>query len=248
MLNINQLSFWYKRYELPIVYQCDLSLNKNEFITIVGESGGGKTTLLRLACGLLQLQCIKYPEYEYLVEGKVTFNGNEIQGPQIEFGYVPQNFDLGLIPYLTARENVLLPIMRKGSSNAYNIDDLLAYAGIGDVAHLNIRQLSGGQQQRVAICRSMIVKPDILFMDEPFANLDPTLKPDIIDLLMTFRQKYGLSLLLVTHDIETALLMTDRVFGVKKGYGKPTYKWLRTCGNNKKALKNDIINWMGTKL
>jgi len=105
---------------------------------------------------------------------------------------------------------------------------LIRETGIVDAALLNIRQLSGGQQQRVAICRALVTKPRLLFMDEPFANLDPTLKPTMDELLFRLRRRYNLSVLMVTHDIEGAVRIADEVVGVKPGYSRPFYmSWRR---------------------
>src|SRR5262249_31537595 len=101
---------------------------------------------------------------------------------------------------------------------------LMSTSGIAEAAHMNILRLSGGQQQRVAICRALIKKPKILFMDEPFANLDPTLKPGIGELLRKLRQEYNLSLMIVTHDIEGALTLADRILGIKSRYSTPEYR------------------------
>lgn len=247
MLKVRDLSFWYNMSEPPIVYKCDFDIRDGEFMAIVGESGGGKTTLLRLVCGLLQLQQVEHPESGIEIEGKINFNGMEIQEPCHEFGYVPQNFQLGLIPAFSARSNILLSVRAEGitTKQREHADELLACSGISDVAHLNVRLLSGGQQQRVAICRTLITNPKVLFMDEPFANLDSVSKLEMSNLLKNLRERYNLSLLLVTHDIEAALWLANKVLGVKRRYGIPEYKSFYANGKNKIEQRKEIEDWIG---
>ncbi len=247
MLEVSNVSFWYNEFEPPIVYKCSFCLPKGNIIAIVGESGGGKTTLLRLSSGLLQVQYENYPEYGYRIEGKVCFNKKEIDKPHHKFGYVPQNFHLGLIPALNARKNILLSATSYNTldQNIKRMEQLLRYFGISDVSHLKIKQLSGGQQQRVTICRTLLTEPEVLFMDEPFANLDLSLKHGISNLLLKFRDQNNLSLLLVTHDIEAALFLADKVLGMKRGYGLPQYQWWDNNGKNKIQLKKEIEDWIG---
>ncbi|MFH0801857.1 MAG: ATP-binding cassette domain-containing protein [bacterium] len=248
-LTVNNLSFWYHTTEFPTVYRCSFSVAKNEFVAIVGESGGGKSTLLRLVCGLLQAQNRERPELEYRIEGIVEYDGNNILKPHSEFAYVPQNFQAGLLPALSVRDNILLAVKRDGitKDKLEYADALMKLSGIIDVAQFKVGHLSGGQQQRVAICRALITKPCVLFMDEPFANLDPTLKPEMSKLLKHLRDEYSLLLLFVTHDIENATNLADKIVGVKCGYGKPKYKlWIIENNAKRDVLRREIEKWIET--
>jgi len=225
-LHIRQLAFWYRTDDAPIVYDSTFSVPPGFFVAIVGESGSGKSTLLRLSAGLLQAQLADQPSDTAKLAGSVHYDGRSVLRPQPEFAFVPQNFQAGFLPALSARDNILLAVKEDGISKeeAEEAEMLIRETGIVDAALLNIKQLSGGQQQRVAICRALVTKPRLLFMDEPFANLDPTLKPTMGELLSRLRKRYGLSVLMVTHDIEGAVKIADSTVGVKPGYARPIYE------------------------
>ena len=242
MLEFRGISFWYDITQPPPVYKMNLRVDAHEFLAIVGISGGGKSTVLRLGCGLLQLEQANDPESGYRLEGGVYFDGAEVNAPLPMFGYVPQAFSDALIPSLNARDNVLVAVREQGISKEeeHRTDELMSTCGIIDVAHVKIRKLSGGQQQRVAICRALITGPRVLFMDEPFANLDPSLKPRMGELLHKIRQDNPLTVFLVTHDIKGALELADRVLCIRPGYAIPSYMEARQG-----AVDVEIIeNWM----
>ena len=247
MLEMRKVRFWYQQEKPPLIYDCNLSVRPKEFLAIVGESGGGKTTLLHLCCGLLQAHMIQHPEYSYRYDGEVLFNGVPIKEPIPAFSYVPQRFQIGLHPMKTAEDNVLMAVSKDGVSaeERAHASELMELCGIIDQAQINVRRLSGGQQQRVAICRALITEPAMLFMDEPFANLDFTLKPDMGELLCSLRNRYNLSLLLVTHDIEGAVTLADNVIGIKQTYGRPQYQipW-PTEGEDTGKLRRKIEEWI----
>lgn len=247
MLTVSNLTFWYDTAKSPLIYRCNFEVREREFVAIVGESGGGKTTLLHLCCGLLQAQLDDNIECRYHIEGTVRFNGEEVKKPHPLFSYVPQKYQAALHPVKTAKDNVLMAVLEDGNSQHETIlaDHLLETCGILDQANINVRRLSGGQQQRVAICRALIKEPSLLLMDEPFANLDFTLKPHMQVLLSGLRDKHPLSVLLVTHDIESAVSLADKIVGVKQTYGIPEHQYWTTAHSNKVELRRHIEDWIG---
>jgi ABC-type nitrate/sulfonate/bicarbonate transport system ATPase subunit len=252
-LILDRISFWYRDSEPPVVYECNFRVPDRQFAAIVGESGGGKSTILRLACGLIQHQMNGLADRPGRMEGRVRFGDSEIREPRPEFAYVPQDFQAALIPSMTAHQNVLLAAGSDWRRREGRCARLLEATGIGDVAHLYPRQLSGGQRQRVAICRALLTEPKMLFMDEPFANLDPTLKPEMSSLLKSLRDDEQLrSLLLVTHDIENAADLADLVIGVRRGRFIPSASRSRSPNPAlpeymtwNRPDKEEIVEWIG---
>lgn len=243
VLRLEHASFWYDFSQPPVVFDCNLRVKESQFVAIVGQSGSGKSTLLRLSCGLLQSDLRAYPNDAARFGGRVIFDGRDIDGPTSRLGYVPQSFQAGMMPSRTARDNILLAVKEDGISDVERrtAEELIRQTGIADAARLNIRQLSGGQQQRVAICRALVTRPKLLFMDEPFANLDPTLKPGMNHLLKSLRTDYGLAVLMVTHDVYGAGSLADEIVGVKPGYGRPSYSsWPQG------VPPKDIEDWMAS--
>jgi putative ABC transport system ATP-binding protein len=177
-----------------------LSIEPGEFVAILGPSGSGKTTLLGLLAGL-----------DRPSEGSVTIDGQDLgrltederarlRGEKI--GFVFQTFHL--IPTLTARENVQVPLELRGAAAPQEAAELLARVGLGDRGHHYPAQLSGGEQQRVAVARAFSNRPRIVFADEPTGNLDAATGATVIDLLTEFNRRMGTTLVLVTHDRDLA--------------------------------------------
>lgn len=230
MLSINNARFWYTVDQPPIIYNCSLTVGASEFVAIVGESGSGKTTLLRLASGLLHSSLRHRGAAAGVLNGDIIYRDEVLQRPHRDFGYVPQNFSAALIPSLNVRDNILLPARYGGIDEAAlkRVQHLMEESGIYSVADEYVYRISGGQKQRVAICRAVMNEPRIVFMDEPFANLDPTLRPEIGDLLTELRRESHLAVVFVTHDVQGATRLADRVVGVRRSYGLPQYtEWLR---------------------
>jgi NitT/TauT family transport system ATP-binding protein len=241
-LDVRNLSFWYDLADLPVVYRCTFTVNPADFLAIIGPSGGGKSTLLRLISGLTQSLCRRFPDLRYEIRGSVTFGGDPLSGPHRSFAYVPQNYAASLLPSLSATDNILLAVKADGisSQERTRADELLSLCGISDVGHLTVFKLSSGQQQRVAICRALITAPKLLFMDEPFANLDPLLRPQMSQLLGQIRTVTGLSVVVVTHDMTGACALADRLLGVRPTYAYPQYvEWTRPF-----PCATEIERWM----
>ncbi len=179
-----------------------LAVEPGGFVAIVGPSGSGKTTLLGLLAGL-----------DRPTTGRVWLDGEELGALDEDgrarlrarkVGFVFQAFQL--IPTLTARENVQVPLELRGEPSAERADELLERIGLGDRGHHYPAQLSGGQQQRVALARAFSTRPRVLFADEPTGNLDARTGAGIIDLVTELNRDLGTTLILVTHDAELAAL------------------------------------------
>ncbi len=179
-----------------------------ENVAVVGPSGAGKTTLLRAVAGLLR------PEAGIIrLNGRVLFDarrGVHLPPQARRVGYVPQQY--ALFPHLTVWENVAYGLHRlPRAERAARVRDLLALMRLEDLADRKPAALSGGQQQRVALARALAPQPAILLMDEPLAALDRTLRRALAAELRTLSRRFGIPLLFVTHDIQEAYSLADRL-------------------------------------
>jgi len=172
-------------------------------VCIVGPSGAGKTTLLRCIAGLLDSS-----------GGEVVLDGSLVKGPPEGMAVVFQEYGRSLFPWLTVRKNVELPLKEKGLPKAERkakVDEALAAVGLTDSEHAHPWQLSGGMQQRVAIARAVAYEPTVLLMDEPFAAVDAQTRADLEDLVRSLWHRLGVTVLFVTHDIDEAVYLGERV-------------------------------------
>jgi NitT/TauT family transport system ATP-binding protein len=179
-----------------------MSLAANEFVSLVGTSGCGKSTLLSIVAGLIDPTA-----------GDVRVDGVSIDGPGRDRGVVFQTYTL--FPWLTARENVAFALRgERISAKARRevADEHLSLVGLEGFADARPRQLSGGMKQRVAIARALSYKPSILLMDEPFGALDAQTRLLMQELLTRVWESHRLTVLFVTHDVEEAVYLSDRVF------------------------------------
>ena len=202
MLRANALSKTYNSggRDLTVLKNITFTLEPGGFLAIVGPSGSGKTTLLGLLAGL-----------DRPTTGTVHLDGHDLgqmsedararlRGEKV--GFVFQSFQL--IPTLTARENIEVPLELLGQDAGPRADELLARVGLADRGHHYPVQLSGGEQQRVAMARAFANDPRILFADEPTGNLDRANGQTVVDLLIELNRDHGTTLVLVTHDLELA--------------------------------------------
>src|SRR5882672_7730224 len=200
-----------KSYEVggrivPVIGNLSLSLNKGEIVSIVGPSGCGKTTLLNTLCGLLA------PD-----SGRIRWYGQEVSGQPQNVGYMLQK-DL-LLPWRTALNNVMLGLEIRGVAASEAVDRsraMLDQLGLHGFADHYPSTLSGGMRQRVALARTLVNEPGVLLLDEPFASLDFQSKLLIEGDTAALVRQSKRSLLLITHDIEEAVSLADRVIVLSK--------------------------------
>jgi NitT/TauT family transport system ATP-binding protein len=178
----------------------ELEVPRHQLVCIVGTSGGGKTTLLRAIGGLLQPR-----------SGAIRVDGDEVSGPDPRVALIFQHF--GLFPWKTVRANVEYGLRVQGRPREREtVDRLIETMGLEGWADAYPYQLSGGMQQRVGIARAFAVEPELLLMDEPFSALDAITREELQrQLLMLWNEHPDLTAVLVTHDIDEALLLGDRV-------------------------------------
>jgi len=175
------------------------SIQRGEFVTLIGPSGCGKSTLLRLAAGL-----------DAPTSGSVLYDGQPVNGPSMERGFVFQSYSA--FPWLTVRENVGFGLHREQhNQREEEISRWLQLMGLAEFADSYPKVLSGGMRQRLALARSMIVKPKLLLLDEPFGALDEHTRESMQQLLLQVVADSGCTVLFVTHDIREAVLLGDRI-------------------------------------
>ncbi len=186
-----------------VIEELTFTVNAGEMVCIVGPSGVGKTTLLKCLAGL-----------QPATRGQASIDGRTISGPPPEMALVFQDYNRSLMPWLTVRKNLMLPLrhLRLPAAEAKErCDSALEAVGLSHAEHQYPWQLSGGMQQRVAIARALAYRPEILIMDEPFASVDAQTRFDLEDLCLKIRQDFGMTILVVTHDIDEAVYLSDRV-------------------------------------
>ncbi len=184
------------------------SVEKGEIVCIVGPSGCGKSTLLRAVSGLLPP-----------TGGESRFMGEPITEVPRDLAFVFQEYSKSLFPWLTVRANVAFPLKARGMSRKRRhevVDEALGWVGLADAVEKYPWQLSGGMQQRVAIARALVCQPALLMMDEPFASVDAQTRAELEDLLLRVRREYDTTVLLVTHDIDESVYLSDRVLVLSK--------------------------------
>jgi NitT/TauT family transport system ATP-binding protein len=191
-----------------VIDRISLKVAEGELVSIVGPSGCGKTTLLRSIAGLLTP-----------TQGTITLRGKRVHQVPDGLAVVFQDYSRSLFPWLTVRDNVGLPLRRKGLGRAARRQaaiEALADVGLDQVAHKYPWQLSGGMQQRVAIARALASRPVLLLMDEPFGSVDAQTREDLEDLVLRVHSGRGITTLLVTHDIDESVYVGDRVVVLTK--------------------------------
>jgi putative ABC transport system ATP-binding protein len=187
--------------DLVILREIDLAVSPGEAVAVVGASGSGKSTLLAILAGL------DTPSAgEVRIDGHDLFSLDEDKRAELRgraVGFVFQSFQL--LPSLTALENVMLPLELANNRDAESLSiDMLRRVGLGERLHHYPKHLSGGEQQRVALARAFVVRPKLLFADEPTGSLDAESGAAVIDLLFGLNRQYGTTLVLVTHDEQVA--------------------------------------------
>lgn len=187
----------------------NIEVRDREFVSIVGPSGCGKSTLLKAVCGLLKP-----------VVGTIRINGKEVDGIASETGFVFQND--ALLPWKNVIDNVRLPLDVKGVPKKQQLEraeELIHMVGLNGFQHYAIDQLSGGMRKRVSLARTFADDPDIYLMDEPFGPLDAQTRVKIGEEFLYLWERFGKSVLFVTHDIEEAIALSDRVLVMSQSPG-----------------------------
>lgn len=189
----------------------NVTVRAKEFMSIVGPSGAGKTTLLQCLSGLTDP-----------TSGSVFLKNLPVTSPPEEMAIVFQDYSRSLMPWLSVFDNVALPLRSAKLGKAERTEKAmaaLAEVGLKDHVQKYPWQLSGGMQQRVAIARALAYAPSIVLMDEPFASVDAQTRADLEDLTLKVKNHLGITVVLVTHDIDEAVYLSDRVLVLG---GKPT--------------------------
>ncbi|GAA1721157.1 ABC transporter ATP-binding protein [Isoptericola hypogeus] len=205
MLEVRGLNKVYAGRGEPVEAIADLSFRvaPGELVCVVGPSGAGKTTLLRCLAGLLPATA-----------GDIELAGSPVTEPPPGMAVVLQEYGRSLFPWMTVEQNVRLPLAEKGVPKAERtrlVAEALEAVGLADVPRSYPWQLSGGMQQRVAIARAAAYEPQVLLMDEPFAAVDAQTRFELEDLVRALWTRLGVTVVFVTHDIDEAIYLGERV-------------------------------------
>ncbi|GIP27785.1 nitrate ABC transporter ATP-binding protein [Paenibacillus sp. J23TS9] len=242
LMEINHISVAYQDNR-SILNDIHLTINQGEFVSIIGKSGCGKSTLLNVIAGYIK------PKH-----GKITVQGKEVTKPGPDRGFVFQ--DLALFPWLSVLDNVSFGLRMAGVSKQEireRSKEAIQMVGLSGSEHKSISDLSGGMKQRVAIARTLVTKPNILLMDEPFSALDEQTRESLQEELLRIQKETDMTVILVTHSIDEAIYLSDRVAVfddrgsihnmIHIGLGKPRIPEIRVSSyfnEYKKQLMQDL--------
>ena len=197
----------------PVFADVSFALDKGEFVCIIGHSGCGKTTILNVLAGL-----------DTATSGNVIMDGREVSGPSLDRGVVFQSH--ALMPWLTVRQNIAFavksrwPEWKSAQINAH-VEKFVALVGLSPAIDKKPSQLSGGMKQRVGIARAFSIQPKMLLLDEPFGALDALTRGTIQDELMTIVRQTQQTVFMITHDVDEAILLADRILLMSNGNETP---------------------------
>ena len=243
-LEIKNLSKQYRvRGEpLPVLDKLSLSIEPGEFVSIVGASGCGKSTLLRLVIGL---------ESDY--DGAILLDGRQIAGTSLDRGIVFQEHRL--FPWLTVEQNVAVGVLNAHGTDAAkkkSVQEHIELVGLKGFERAFQHQLSGGMSQRVAIARALVSRPEVLLLDEPFGALDALTRGQMQQELERIWRAEGITAILVTHDVEEAVYLGDRVVVMQPRPGRikrivdvPLARSRERGSRAFAAIKDDILREFG---
>ncbi|KAB0667710.1 ABC transporter ATP-binding protein [Oryzomonas japonica] len=192
---------------LQAIEKFSIQVSRGEFVVILGPSGCGKSTILNLLAG-----------FDRPSSGKVLCSGQQISGPSHERGVVFQEDTL--FPWLTVRQNILFGPRCRNSQQLPNMDETLGLIGLQGFENSFPRELSGGMKQRVALARVLVNEPEVLLMDEPFGALDAQTREEVQDLLATVHARLKPTIVFITHDVEEAVYLADRVLVLSERPGR----------------------------
>lgn len=199
-----------REQEVVAIEQLSLHVQANEFVSLVGPSGCGKSTLLMMAAGL-----------EPISAGEIRCDGQPVFEPGPDRGMVFQSYTL--FPWLTVEDNIRFALKKSKLARAEQdalVRDHIGLVGLQGFERAHPNQLSGGMRQRVAIARALVYKPQMLLMDEPFGALDAQTRLQMQELLLQVWQAHRTTVLFVTHDVEEAILLSDRIYVMTARPGK----------------------------
>lgn len=239
---------WKSFNGVPVLRSISLDIEKGEIVSILGPSGSGKSTLLNVILGLNELD-----------EGRIFYDDEEVsRTPMKERGFNIVFQDYALFPNLNAYQNIVYGLKnRPGVSSTQEVQELIKLLGLDEHVNKRIDQLSGGQKQRVAIARTLVMKPKILLLDEPLSALDGVIKESIKDRIKMIAREFKLTTIIVTHDPEEALTLSDRVLILDGGkisqystpreiIEKPNNNFVREFILNQLEIKrNNILGLFG---
>ena len=194
MVELRDIEKNYTNFDLKI----NLKINKGEIFGLIGQSGSGKSTILRIIQGILKSD-----------KGEINIAKNT------EIAYIFQEFNL--LYNKNVFDNVALPLILKKKFSAEKVEEVLKFVGLSDRKESFIASLSGGERQRVAIARALVSNPQLLLCDEVTASLDKSVKDEILDLFEEINKKYGTTILVVTHELEVVKRLCSRVAVIEKG-------------------------------
>ncbi|MFJ5561925.1 ABC transporter ATP-binding protein [Lysinibacillus xylanilyticus] len=206
MLELKNISKNYKNKK--VIENINLSIQSGEIVSLLGPSGCGKTTLLNIILGLTQQ-----------TEGQLFFNGQDISKQSMQdrgFNIVFQDF--ALFPHLNAYDNIVYGLKnKKEGMSKMEVQEYIDFLELTPHLHKKIHELSGGQKQRVSIARTLVMQPKILLLDEPLSALDGVIKESIKERIQSIARQFNLTTIIVTHDPEEALTLSDKVLIINEG-------------------------------
>ena len=219
--------FYPDQPDRQVLKNLNLQIYRGECLAVLGESGAGKTTLLKLLCGLLRPS-----------GGQISFEGEPLREPRSDIALIFQNY--GLFPWKSVRDNLLLPVRIRGQEMAdeKEVEKLLDYLGLLGLSDRFPAELSGGQLQRTALGRAVMSRASLLLMDEPFSALDLRNRARLQSFMKTFLEDTGMTSVIVTHSIEEALYMGDRVAVFDPEAGRISRIW-DGCRREKDRLPSE---------
>ena len=229
VVNDLHVSYRDKKEKIEVLKGISLELNFNEVVVILGPSGCGKTTLLKAICGTVD------PDGGELVFSGI--NGNNLTTQERNLAYVSQSFFT--YDYLTVYNNIALPLKAQKipiEEIERRVNSISKKLGIDFLLSRKPKALSGGQRQKVALARALIKNPDIFLFDEPFSNLDPLVRVELRKEIKRLKDEYNASMIFVTHDINDALDIADRILIMEDGILKKEL--------TKKELKENAIKYI----
>ncbi|GAB6044192.1 ABC transporter ATP-binding protein [Endothiovibrio diazotrophicus] len=206
-ISIDYITHTFRGQAAPTLKEIELNIAPGQKIALIGRSGCGKSTLLHMIAGLLMPS-----------EGCVRIHGHQVAKPSAKWNMMFQK--PSLYPWMNVRQNAELGLILAGARDPEKINRLLDLVGLGDKAEASVQSLSGGQQQRVALARSLATSPEVLLLDEPFSALDAFTRASLQDEVTRIAERENLTLVLVTHDIDEAVAMADRVLIMSANPGR----------------------------